>query len=107
MHQYPTKPEHLFFANTDIEWVRRKWALIREYHQIADRANAKYRRISAELNDYLDRSYITDMVQRARIRGESLPLMDAIEEGAWFRREAQAHAEDLGLYLKLKELGLL
>lgn len=107
MNRHPRKQETLFFADTDIEWVRRKWAIIREYQQKADKANAKYRQISDEIDDYMDRSGITDVVQRGRIRGDSLPLMDALGDGQWFRNEAQAHIDDLTLYLRLKELGLL
>lgn len=100
-------PEPLSFADDDREWVRLKWATIRDHHQKADRAAAKWRKVSAEINDYLDRTGITDVVQRARIRKESLALKDAVDDVQWFRAEANAHSHDLNLYLKLKEMGLL
>jgi hypothetical protein len=101
------KQETLLFTDTEIKWVRRKWSIIREYHQKADQASAAYRRISDEINDYMDRGGTTDIVARARIRGESIPLADANGDGQWFRAEAQAHTDDLNLFIKLKEVGLL
>lgn len=94
-------------AETDREWLRRKWAIIREAHQEADKAIRKWRRLSDEVNDYLDRSGVTDIVQRAKIRSENLGLKDALGAGEWWRNEARAHSDDIQLFLRLKEMGLL
>jgi len=59
------------------------------------------------INVYLDQSGIVDIVQRARIKGESLPLKDALEKGKWHAQNAQRHIDDLMLFLKMKELGVL
>lgn len=107
MNRHPRRQETLSFTDTDFEWVCRKWAIIRDFQQKADNAFAKSRRINDELNDYLDRNGVRDIVQRANIRQQSIPLLEAAEDLWAFRREAQAHMEDLNLYLKLKEVGLL
>jgi hypothetical protein len=91
------KTSAVFIADMDREWVRRKWALIRAAHQTADNAYNQWRRVSAEIDDYLD----------AHVRSESLTLRDHYETMQWMRGEAHAHASDIDLYLKLKEWGLL
>jgi hypothetical protein len=101
------KTSAVFIADMDREWVRRKWALIRAAHQTADNAYNQWRRVSAEIDDYLDAHGITDIVQRGHVRSESLTLRDHYETMQWMRGEAHAHASDIDLYLKLKEWGLL
>jgi len=94
-------------AEGDQEWLRAKWGMIRKYQTEADAAVNRWRRLSDEINNYLDRKCITDVVERARYRSDSLALQDALETGKWLRGEATAHIADVNLYLKLKELGLL
>lgn len=101
-----SQPEVFYFAETDRKWIARKWALVREYMQRADQEVNKWDRISGEINIYLDSHQITDSLQRARIRGESMALSDAFAAGNWFRSVAQAHMADVNLYLKMKEMGL-
>lgn len=105
--QTARKPGSLYFAENEREWVHLKWGRIRDAMQQADTAVNKWERLSDEVNTYLDAHKITDIVQRTNIRGENLALSDALATGQWFRGVAQAHVDDLNLYLRLKELGLL
>lgn len=104
---YTTQPETVFFAKRDREWVAAKWRLIRQAQQEADKAIAKWRRVSDEVNTHLDSHHITDIIQRGRVRGENLSMQDAMSTAQWFRAEAQAHIADVTLFLRLKEMGLL
>ena len=87
-------------------WVRLKWEAIRKAQQTADKANNDWQRISGELNQYLDESGIVDIVQRTKIKSESLPLKEALEVGNWHCRNAERHIHDLQLFLKIRELGV-
>jgi hypothetical protein len=88
-------------------WAVKKWARIRESQRKADEAGNDWTRLNDELNTYLDRSSVTDLVQRARIKSESIRLQDALGTHAWHRDEAQRHIADLDLFLRMKELGVL
>lgn len=101
------KQEIFLFNESDREWVRRKWELIRAYHTTADKCSNRWRKLSDEINNYLDRSGITDPKARAALKGENLELADLFANQGWFRKEAQAHTTDLMLFLRLKEVGLL
>lgn len=89
------------------QWVSLKWQQIRAAQQKADVANNDWSRINAEINDLMDRQGITDIVQRAQIKGASLPMKDALATGEWHSRNAERHIHDVTLYLKLKESGYL
>lgn len=89
------------------QWVNLKWGRIRKSQQLADQADAEWNRINKEINDYMDRMGITDPVQRANTKGESLALKDALAVGNWHSRNAERHIHDLNLFLKLKELDIL
>lgn len=91
----------------DHEWVTAKWALIRKSQQTADKANNDWTRINAEINDYLDRDGTHDIVQRAQVKSQSLALADAYDVGKWHAGNAQRHIDDVMLFLRLKELGVL
>lgn len=95
------------FTETEREWVSRKWALIRASQQAADKCNNDWQRINAEIIDYLDRSHVTDWLERIRIKSQSLSLDDALTSGRWHAQNAQRHIDDVQLFLRLKELGLL
>lgn len=95
------------FTAAEREWVSKKWALIRHSQQQADKCNADWQRINAEINDYMDRSHITDWLQRVRVKSESLSLQDALVTGRWFAENAQRHIDDVQLFLRLRETGLL
>jgi hypothetical protein len=88
-------------------WVEKKWAEIRTAQQLADRANQGWKRVSAEINSYMDRSEITDPVQRRKIKSESLALKEALEVGNWHSRNAERHIADVQLFLQLRELEIL
>lgn len=101
------RTETILLAEKDREWIQAKWRIIREYHTKADAAVNKWRRISDEVNDYLDSKGVTDVYERSRYRLDSLALRDALEVSTWHRNEANAHIADVNLFLRLKELGLL
>lgn len=88
-------------------WVALKWKRIREAQQTADASNNEWNRLNDEINDHMDRHGVTEVVQRAKVKGESLALKDALERGKWHAANAQRHIDDLMLFLKLKEMGLL
>jgi hypothetical protein len=85
-------------------WIDRKWAAIRESQQKADDANNDWKRINSAINEYLDRSGVEDIVQRAKIKSASIPLKDALAMGSWHSRNAERHIHDVNLFLRLREL---
>jgi hypothetical protein len=91
----------------DLEWINKKWIQVRKAQQLADQANNDWKRVSAEINSYLDRSEIRDPVQRMRIRNESLALKDALDVGNWHSRNAERHIADVQLFLRLREMEVL
>lgn len=97
----------LNLSENELRFVAAKWRKIRESQQTADQANNDWKRIGAEIRDYLDRSGIHEMLARAKVMQESLALADALEVGDLHARTAQRHIDDLRLFLVLKEHGLL
>lgn len=91
----------------ELEWVNEKWRLIRRSSALADAASNDWQRVQAEVTSYLDRSGLTDILQRARVMSENVTLSDALEAGSWHAKNAQRHIDDLNLFLRLKELNLL
>jgi hypothetical protein len=98
---------HLQLTQAEREWIKRKWGLVRKSQQEADRASSTWNQLNEELNDYLDRKGEMDIVQRAKIKGQNLPLADALARGNWHSRNAERHIHDVNLFLKLKGMGLL
>ena len=107
MRRVARKTDTIYLTAEECEWVKRKWSLIRKSHTTADEALSTWRRLSAEIDDYLARKNVTDVLEKSRYRSESIALKNAFGESTWFRGEAQAHASDVSLFLRLKELGLL
>jgi hypothetical protein len=89
------------------EWLRLKWLKIRKSQQTADQSSNNWNRINGEINRYLDESGERDVVQRTKIKSESLALKDALEVGKWHSAEAERHIADVQLFLQMKELGVL
>lgn len=92
--------------DNDRRWIARKWERIRKSQQMADQANKTWNELNGAINRWLDESGEVDIVQRAKIKGASLPLKDALAVGAWHSNEAMRHIADLQLFLKMKELGV-
>jgi hypothetical protein len=88
-------------------WIDQKWRHIRISQAKADKAGNDWNRLNAEINDLMDRSGETDIVQRTKIKSASLPLKDALDTGKWHAAESQRHIDDLTLFLKLRELEIL
>lgn len=101
------KAGKLNFTPEERKWIGLKWSRIRKAQQKADASNKSWNRINDELNSYLDRQGIWDVVQRAKIKGSSLPLADALGAGKWHAEESQRHIADVNLFLRLKELEIL
>lgn len=107
MHLLQGEAVKLELTSIEKRWVTRKWEVIREAQQKADTAGRDWARLSDEINTYLDGSKITDPLQRARVRAESLALAEAFASGEWFADEARRHIDDLSLFLQMKEHELL
>lgn len=97
----------LRLTSNEVKWLREKWVRIRKSQQTADSAGNDWNRINGEINRWMDESGVVDVVQRAKIKGESLALKDALESGKWHSAEAVRHIEDIKLFLRLKELEVL
>lgn len=100
-------PGSLGLTGDERRWVAAKWRLIRRSQTLADKASNDWEKVNAEVNDFLERSGITDPILAARQKVESLELQDAYETGKWHAQNAQRHIDDLSLFLQMKELGLL
>jgi hypothetical protein len=101
------RPYAVRLGEDEAAWVQKKWRAIRERQALADAASNTWDRLNDELNTYLDAHRITDVVQRDRIKGESLEFNGALASHGWNAREAQRHIDDVQLFLRLKEMGLL
>jgi len=89
------------------QWISLKWKKIRAAQVAADAAGNTWRRLNKEIEQFLDNSNERDIVQRASIKSQSLPLKDALETGKWHAAEAQRHIDDVNLFLHLKQLEVL
>lgn len=98
------------------EWVNKKWAKVRNSQRRADAAGNDWNRINDDINRKHQnddmrrmergRPLLTDLM-KVEAKSASLPLKDAFDTGKWHAAEAQRHIDDVMLFLKLKELGLL
>lgn len=89
------------------DWLSAKWREIRTAQTTADGSNSTWKQINAALNVWLDESGIKDVVQRQKIKGESLALKDALDVGKWHSANATRHIADVQLFLQMKQMGLL
>lgn len=97
-------------------WLKRKWALIRRSQQLADAASATWNEINESIkvkhrreNERREESGFfpkTDLMI-AQEKSASLPLKDALATHAWHANEAQRHIDDVNLFLRMKEMGIL
>jgi hypothetical protein len=94
-------------TDSERRWIRRKWQLIRESQMLADRANNKWNQINDEINAYLELKGEKDIVQRAKIKRESIALKDALATGEWHSRNAERHIHDVNLFINLRKEGIL
>lgn len=100
-------PTHESFGPDEKEWIASKWAAIRLAQHKADLANSDWGRLNDEISEYIASMQITDPLQRAKVKGESLALKDALAVGNWHSRNAERHIHDLQLFLQMKQMGLL
>jgi hypothetical protein len=88
----------------DLVWVKRKWDLIRNSQRKADEANNEW----TAFNELLNERYRDETPdQKAKLKGANLILKDALATGAWHSANAQRHIDDVQLFIKMKEVGLL
>lgn len=69
-------------------YIDRMWRRLREANLHTMRLDAEWNKINDELNDYLDRKGVQDVVQRTKMKGENLALADALAGGNWWRAKA-------------------
>jgi hypothetical protein len=71
--------------NQYLTWLARK---MREAVTMTQKLDAKWNRLNDELNTKLDAEGQYDVLQRAKIKGESLAFSDALNAGKWWREKA-------------------
>lgn len=64
------------------------WTDLREANHEVRKADKRWNKINDEINNYLERERITDLVQREKIKSASLALADALGTGSWWRSKA-------------------
>lgn len=71
------------------EYINLQWRLLRQANAKAADFSRKWNAQNEAMNDWLDRSGITDPVQRAKRKADNLALLDLF--GAWdfWQREAR------------------
>lgn len=98
------------------QWIRSKWEKIRKSQRMADQSNSDWHRINDQINEkHASESKrraergdfpLTDLL-KAQAKSDSIALRDALEVGKWHSAESQRHIDDLSLFLRMKELGIL
>jgi hypothetical protein len=68
-----------------MRWLARK---MREAVLMTQKLDAKWHRLNDELSTKLDAEGVTDVVQRDKIKSESLAFTDALNAGKWWREKA-------------------
>lgn len=103
----------LTLSPTEREWIRKKWRLIRDSQQKADKANGDWNRINDEINDKHRREnerrinrgdFPLSDIMIAEAKSASLALQDALATGNWHSRNAERHLLDVQVFLQLKQL---
>lgn len=104
------------WTDNELQWVQKKWAMIRKSQLKADEANQLWNKINDEINwkhireDERRRQRadfpLTDLM-KVQAKEASIPLKDALSTGNWHSRNAERHIHDVNLFLKLKEMGIL
>lgn len=107
IQEYPVTAPALRLTPDEQLWLRQKWRRIRQSQHAADLGTNEWAAINKALNDKLDAEGVRDIVQRTKVKGASIALKDALETGKWHSAEATRHIQDVQLFLRLKELGLL
>lgn len=87
-------------------YLRNLRSLMHEAVRETQRLDAKWNRLNDEINSYLNRQGETDLVQRAKIKSESLPLQDALQAGKWWREKATYLATVLQAEMAMRREGL-
>lgn len=73
-------------------YVRNLWDQMRASAKEAAFQDKLWNQLNDELNDYLDREGTTDIVQREKVKGQSLALKNAFAAGQWHQGNAQFYA---------------
>lgn len=80
--------------------------LMQDATKETQRQDALWNRLNDEINDYLDRSNITDTKQRASIKASAIRLNDAYQAGMWWRGKAQYLAGVISAECAMRDWGL-
>lgn len=80
--------------------------LMQEAVRETQRLDAKWNKLNDEVNEYLKKSGVTDVVQVDRIKGENLALADAFGGGNWWRAKATYLATIIQAEIAMREAGL-
>jgi hypothetical protein len=90
---------------TDEQYLQWLHAQMREAVRETQRLDGVWKQLNAELNDLLDRQGETDIVQRTKVKGQSIALSDALNGGKWWREKAVYLASVLQAELAWKDSG--
>jgi hypothetical protein len=107
MMGFSIKPGIAKLTPDERTWVGLKWTKIRNSQMIADREGNAWTELNAALNAKLDAEYVHDVVQRDKVKGQSLALKGHLQTHAWHRDEAQRHMADVALFLQMKDMEVL
>lgn len=88
------------------EYLRSLQKYMQEAVKKTQRYDAKWNKLNDEIDDYLNRSGITDLQQRSEIKMASLPLQDAFGAGKWWREKSQYLASVISAECALRGWGL-
>lgn len=88
------------------DYLRSLRSLMQAAVRETQRLDAKWNRLNDEINAKLDAEGITDIVQRDKIKGASLPLQDALGGGKWWREKAAYLAAVITAEMAMRNEGL-
>lgn len=88
------------------DYLRRLRTMMQEAVRETQRLDAKWNRLNEEINSYLNTQGVTDIVQRDRVKSQSLPLQDAFGGGKWWREKAVYLATVIQAEIAMREAGL-
>lgn len=79
----------LEFTPDQQEYVYQQWVLLRQANRKAAYYSREWNSINDGINVWMEERGITDIVQQARIKEQSLPLQGAMQAWSFWEREAK------------------
>ena len=77
---------------------------LRQAMQKASEASAHWEQVSAEVNDWMDRSGMTDIVERTGVRDKNLTLKSAFSKATFWQQECIRFASAVSALKDFKEM---